>query len=78
MTTNQTAVRSNFGKQKILLQKVKIVVKPLILHKNVRNTNVFIGAHFSQRKLFGTIWDSQTPENLTPESEVGVGVDFFL
>jgi hypothetical protein len=34
-----------FGEQKILLEKVKIVAKPLILQKNVCGTNVFIGAH---------------------------------
>jgi hypothetical protein len=27
---------------------------------------------------FGTIRDSRTPENLTPDSGVGVGVDIFL
>jgi hypothetical protein len=30
-----------------------------------------------KNKLFGPIRDSRTPENLTPESGVGVGVDFF-
>jgi hypothetical protein len=41
---------------------------------------VFIWAHSAQKLHFGTIRDSQTPENLTPESGVGVGVgvDFFL
>jgi hypothetical protein len=68
-------VRSYFGKRKILLQKVKIVAKPLILQKNVLSTNVFIGAHSTQHELFKTIRDSKTPENLTPES--GVGVAFF-
>jgi hypothetical protein len=27
---------------------------------------------------FGTFWDSRTPEDITPDSGVGVGVDFFL
>jgi hypothetical protein len=70
-------VRSYFGEWKILLQKVKIEAKPLILQKNVLSTNVFIGAHFTEYKLFETILVSLTPENLTPESGVGVGVDFF-
>jgi hypothetical protein len=36
------------------------------------------GAHsIPPKKLFGTIRDSQTSENLTPESGVRVGVDFF-
>jgi hypothetical protein len=71
-------VRSYFGEQKIILQKVKIVAKPLILEKNVLIIKVFIGAHFSHNKLYGTIRDSRSPENLTLESGVGVGVDFFL
>jgi hypothetical protein len=71
-------VRSYFGERKILQENIKIVAKPIILQKHVLSTNVFIGAHFNQKTRFGTIRDSQTPENLTPESGVGEGVDFFL
>jgi hypothetical protein len=56
----------------MILQKVQIVAQPLILEKNVSFTNVFIGTHSTINRLFGTIRDSQTPE-----SGVGVGVDFF-
>jgi hypothetical protein len=38
---------------------------------------VFIGSHSTLTKFFGTLWDSQTPEILTPDSGVGVGIDFF-
>jgi hypothetical protein len=57
-------VRSYFGERKILLQKVKIVAKPLVLQKKVLSTNVFIGAHSTQVSLFGSIRDSRTTENL--------------
>jgi hypothetical protein len=77
ITTNQTTVRSYFGERKILLQEVKL--RPnRIFYRNMYEVQMcLLGAHSTYNIRFGTIWDSRTPENLTPESGVGVGVDFF-
>jgi hypothetical protein len=57
--TKQLAVISYFGEWNILVQKVKIVAKPVILQKILWSTNVFIGAHFILIRFSGSFG---TPE----------------
>jgi hypothetical protein len=45
-----------------------------MLQKSVLSKKCVYWSPFHQKNTFGTIRDSQTPENLSPDSGVGLGV----